>query len=69
MLLPASSSINPYGVDIIVASPSACAAFASTPNATQCSLQLPFALPSGTMYYYLGGATQLAMVATPACGS
>ena len=67
--LPASSPLNGLGVDVIVASASACAAFAATPGAAaQCSPALPFALPGGA-YTYLGTAASLGMTAAPSCGS
>ena len=67
VLLPAASPLNGYGVDIIVASPAACAAFAATAAASRCGA-FSYALPGGT-YFYLGAADALGMVAAPACGA
>ena len=68
LLLPAASQLNAYGLDVIVASPAACAAFAATLGASQCALAQPFYLPQGT-FYYLGGAAALSMTTTPSCAS
>jgi hypothetical protein len=54
-------------VDIVVASPAACAAFAAAFSASQCSA-LTYALSTGT-YYYLGTAAALGMTATPSCAT
>ena len=67
MFLPAASPLNSFGVDIIVASPAACAAFAANFAASQCGA-LAYALSAGT-YYYLGTAAALGMTATPSCAS
>lgn len=68
MFLPAASPLNAFGVDIIVASAPACAAFASNAAATRCSAASTYALPEGT-YYYLGAAASLGMAAAPACAA
>ena len=67
MLLPATSPLNTYGEDIIVATASACAAFTSNGAATQCA-SFSYALSSGT-YYYLGSAASLGMTSTPSCAA
>ena len=67
VLLPAASPLNTYGVDIVVATASACAAFSSNAAATQCSA-FSYALSSGT-YYYLGPASALGMTSTPSCAA
>jgi hypothetical protein len=68
VFLPSSSPLNTHGVDIIVASARACAAFASsTAGATVCS-SVAYSLPDG-IYYYLGRASDLGMTAAPACGA
>ena len=67
ILLPAASPLNTYGVDIVVSTASACAAFAANAAATQCSA-FSYALASGT-YYYLGTAAALGMAATPGCAA
>lgn len=68
VFLPSTSPLNTYGVDIIVASSKACAAFASnTAGATTCS-STAYSLPDG-VYYYLGRAVDLGMTAAPACGA
>jgi hypothetical protein len=68
VFLPTASPLNTYGVDIIVASPSACAAFAANFAAAQCSGAFSYALSGGT-YHYLGTAAALGMTATPSCGT
>jgi hypothetical protein len=67
VFLPAASPLNAIGVDIVVASPAACAAFAAAFSASQCSA-LTYALSTGT-YYYLGTAAALGMTATPSCAT
>ena len=67
VFLPAASPLNAYGVDVIVASAPACAAFAANFAAAQCS-PLAYALSGGT-YHYLGTASALGMTATPSCGA
>ena len=67
VFLPAAAPINSYGVDIIVACASACAAYSANGAATQCT-GATFALPDGT-YYYLGTASALGMTAAPTCAS
>jgi hypothetical protein len=54
-------------VDIIVAAPTACTAFATNFAAAQCSA-FSYALSGGT-YYYLGTAATLGMIGTPYCGA
>jgi hypothetical protein len=54
-------------VDIIVASPAACAAFAANGAFSQCGTRM-YTLSTGT-YYYLGTAAALGMDATPSCAS
>ncbi len=67
--LPAVSPLNTLGVDIIVASPSACAAFNATVGAgARCDASRLYSLPSG-VFYYLGTAQALGMTAAPSCGS
>ena len=68
IFLPAASPLNSFGVDIIVASAPACAAFASNAAAARCSAGSTYALPEGT-YYYLGAASALGMTAAPACSA
>ena len=71
VFLPAASPLNGHGVDIIVASPSACAAFAAAAAAAQCGA-VAYALPGAAgaaPYLYLGAAAALGMVATPSCGA
>ncbi len=67
VFLPAASPLNANGVDIIVASPSACAAFSANFAAAQCAPQA-YTLSTGT-YFYLGTAAALGMTATPSCAS
>jgi hypothetical protein len=67
VLLPATSPLNTYGVDIIVATAAACAAFSANAAATTCS-SFSYALSSGT-YYYLGAASALGMTSTPSCSA
>ena len=67
VFLPAASPLNTFGVDIVVASPAACAAFSAAFSASQCSA-LTYALSTGT-YHYLGTAAALGMTATPSCGA
>ena len=67
--LPSVSPLNTMGVDIIVASPSACAAFnASVGAAARCDGARVYSLPSG-LYHYLGTAAALGMTAAPSCGT
>ena len=65
VFIPATAPINTFGVDIIVASASACAAYANNGAKSSCSA-LTFVLPDGT-YYYLGSALSLGMAAAPKC--
>jgi hypothetical protein len=66
VFLPATSPINTQGVDIILASPSACYAFSQIPGSATCHTGRVFSLPQGA-YYYLGTAVELSMTAAPAC--
>ena len=68
MFLPAGSPLNGYGVDIVVGTASACAAFAALPGSSQCAQARAFALPDGP-YFYLGPASALGMTAAPACAA
>ena len=68
VFLPATAPLNTFSVDVILASPSACAAYAQSASPFQCSLARAFPLPSGT-YYYLATAAALGMAATPSCGA
>ena len=67
VFLPASSPLNTYGVDIIVASASACAAYSSALGSAKCTASM-YALPDGT-YYFLGLASDLGMTAAPSCAA
>jgi len=67
LLLPAASPLNPAGADVILASASACAAYAALGSATQCSRARAFATDNGVMFL-LGAAAALGMVPAPACG-
>ena len=66
--LPASSPLNTFDQDVIVASPSACAAFAGIAGSQTCNTTRAFSLPSG-VFYYLGAASALGMTGTPNCGA
>jgi hypothetical protein len=68
LFLPAGSPLNREGVDIVVATASACAAFAALPGSSQCAQARAFALPNGP-YFYLGPASALGMTAAPACAA
>jgi hypothetical protein len=68
VFLPATAALNSLGVDVIIATASACAAYAAVPGAARCSAALTYALPAGT-YFYLGTAAELGMAATPGCGA
>ena len=67
VFLPAATPLNTYGVDVIVATPAACAAFAANGAAATCSART-FVLPGGT-YYYLGTASALGMAPAPSCAA
>jgi hypothetical protein len=68
VFLPAAAPLNTFGVDVILATPSACAAYARAASPFQCSLARAFPLPGGA-YYYLAPAAALGMTATPACAA
>jgi len=68
LFLPAASPLNTAGADIILASASACTAYAALGGATQCNRARAFATDNGVMFY-LGAAASLGMVPAPACGS
>ena len=67
VLLPPTSPLNAYGVDIVLASASACAAFAANGAAAKCSA-VAYSLPGGA-YYYLGAAAALGMAPAPGCAA
>ena len=67
VFIPAASPLNSHGVDIIVASASACAAFAANRAANTCTSGV-FVLSEGT-FYYLGRASALGMTAAPSCSA
>jgi len=66
IVLPATSAINTAGADIILAAPSACAAYAALGGATQCNRARAFSTDFGIMFY-LGTAAALGMGAAPGC--
>ena len=68
VFLPSTSPLNQQGVDIILATLSACRAYASLPSPFQCTYSPFFTLSAGT-YYFLGKASEMGMTATPSCGS
>ena len=68
LFLPAAAPINTAGVDLILASPSACAAFAAVGGASQCDRGRAFATDAGIMLY-LGTAAALGMGPAPACAA
>ena len=68
LFLPAGSPLNREGVDIVVATASACAAFSALPDSSQCAQARAFALPGGP-YFFLGPAAALGMTAAPACAA
>ena len=68
VFLPAAAPLNTFGVDAILASPAACAAYVQAASPFQCSLARAFPLPSGA-YYFLGTAAALGMTAAPACAA
>jgi len=55
-------------VDLILASPSACAAFSAVGGAAQCDRSRAFATDAGIMFY-LGIAAALGMGPAPACAA
>lgn len=65
VFVPATSPLNNVGVDIIVASPAACAAYEANGATARCDAR-SYALPDGT-YYYLGTAASLGMAPAPSC--
>jgi len=65
VFVPATSPLNTFAVDIVVASPAACAAYEANSAAFTCGA-LTYALPDGT-YYYLGTAAALGMAPAPSC--
>lgn len=68
VILSAASPVNSFGVDIVVASASACASFASTAGSVLCSTQT-FPIGTATTYFYLGTAAALNMIAAPSCAA
>ena len=66
LFLPAGAALNGAGVDVILASRAACAAYAALGGAVQCDLARAFATDAGIMFY-LGAAAALGMVPAPAC--
>ena len=67
VFLPASSPLNAAGIDLVLASAAACAAYSAAAAATQCTAAT-YALASGT-YFYFGTAAALGMTATPGCSA
>jgi hypothetical protein len=68
LFLSAASSLNPDGVDIVVASRAACIAFAGVAGGPQCDPGRLFSAAEG-WYTYLGTAAALAMAPVPGCAS
>ncbi len=68
LFVPAASPLNPEGFDIILATPSACAALVALPGSATCNQARPFS-SGGALYYYLGRADALGMAAAPACAA
>jgi hypothetical protein len=68
LFLPAAAPLNTAGVDLILASPSACAAFSAVGGAAQCDRSRAFATDAGIMFY-LGIAAALGMGPAPACAA
>jgi hypothetical protein len=68
LFLPATSPLNTMGIDVILASPSACSAYATLGGSTQCSHSRAFATDAGIMFF-LGTAAALGMVPAPACAA
>ena len=66
LYVPASSSLNTAGVDIILATPAVCAADAIIGGSLQCAMARAFAAQGGLMYY-LGTAAALGMGPAPEC--
>jgi hypothetical protein len=66
LFVPASSSLNAIGADIILASPAACAAYNAIGGALQCNMSRAYATQSGLMYF-LGTAAALGMGPAPEC--
>jgi len=66
LFLPASAALNTEGVDLIIASPAACAAYAAVGGPTQCNRARAFAAAGGLMFY-LGAAAALGMGPAPTC--
>ena len=50
----------------MIATASACAAYAAVGPAAKCTAARTYVLPTGT-YFYLGTAAALGMAATPGC--
>jgi hypothetical protein len=69
LLLAAASPLNAAAVDIVVATPSACAAIASFGAAPLCDSTRRYVI-GGALYYYRDTAANLGMVAAPndVCG-
>ena len=66
VFLPTTSPLNDGGEDLVIATASACAAYAAVAPAAKCTAARTYVLPTGT-YYYLGTAAALGMAATPGC--
>lgn len=67
VVLSAAAPANAFGVDIVVATPAACAAYANAPGSPTCTSQsFPIGLAT---YFFLGAADALGMVAAPACAA
>ena len=66
IVLPSTSYLNTFGEDVIVASASACSAYAALGGPTQCNRGRAFATDFGVMFY-LGTAAALGMGAAPQC--
>jgi len=69
LFLPSTSPLNAGGSDAIIASPTACNAYATLGGATQCNYARAFAIAGSGTYFYLGSAAALGMAPAPACSS
>jgi len=68
LFLPSASPLNAEGVDIILASAPACAAYAALGGATQCAMGRAYAV-DGAIRFFLGPAAALGMAPAPLCAA
>lgn len=66
LVLSATSLLNHHGVDIVIATPEACAAWATAAARSVCNSSDAYAI-TGVLYWFAGTAASLNMEASGVC--